>query len=65
MVGIFAGGSFGSGGAMLAWKVAGWPGISECAIAVALMACLLLFLHKDHSQNENDDKKISFKSLRR
>ncbi|MGB9930136.1 MAG: MFS transporter [Methanosarcina sp.] len=64
MVGIFVGGSFGSGGAILAWKIAGWPGVSGFAIAVALMACLLLFLNKDHSQNENDDKTIPFKSLR-
>ncbi len=47
MVGMFIGGSLGSGGAMLAWKVADWQGVAVSAIAVALTAFLapLLLQH--------------------
>jgi predicted MFS family arabinose efflux permease len=47
MVGMFIGGSLGSGGAMLAWKVADWQGVAISAIAVALTAFLapLLLQH--------------------
>lgn len=47
MVGMFIGGSLGSGGAMLAWKLASWQGVSISAIAVALTAALtpLLLRH--------------------
>lgn len=47
MVGMFIGGSLGSGGAMLAWKVADWQGAAISAIAVALTAFLapLLLQH--------------------
>jgi predicted MFS family arabinose efflux permease len=44
MVGMFVGGSLGSGGAMLAWKVADWQGVASFAIAVALTASLIPFL---------------------
>lgn len=63
MVGIFVSGSLGSGGAMLAWKVANWPGVSGFAIAVALMACFLLFLYQNHSQSENDNEGLSLKGV--
>lgn len=50
MVGMFIGGSLGSGGAMLAWKVAGWEGVAISAIAVALTASLVSFLFRhNHS----------------
>lgn len=50
MVGMFIGGSLGSGGAMLAWKVAGWQGVASSAIAVALTASLApLLLQHNHS----------------
>jgi len=50
MVGTFIGGSLGSGGAMLAWKVAGWQGVASSAIAVALTASLApLLLRHNHS----------------
>jgi len=41
MVGMFIGGSLGSGGAMLAWKIASWQGVAYSAIAVALIASLI------------------------
>ncbi len=44
MVGMFIGGSLGSGGAMLAWKIADWQGVAGSAIAVALTAFLIAFL---------------------
>lgn len=44
MVGMFIGGSLGSGGAMLAWKVADWQGVAISAIAVALTAFLVPLL---------------------
>lgn len=40
MVGMFVCGSLGSGCAMLAWKVAAWPGVAAFAISVALAASL-------------------------
>lgn len=48
MVGMFVCGGLGSGGAMLAWKVADWQGVAGSAIAVALTASLapLLLQHK-------------------
>jgi predicted MFS family arabinose efflux permease len=46
MVGMFIGGSLGSGGAMLAWKVAGWQGVAISATAVALTASLASFLSR-------------------
>ncbi|AKB83498.1 hypothetical protein MSBR3_2920 [Methanosarcina barkeri 3] len=50
MVGMFIGGSLGSGGAMLAWKVADWQGVSVSAIAVALTAFLApLLLQRNRS----------------
>lgn len=41
MVGMFVGGSLGSGGAMLAWKIASWQGVAYSAIAIALTASLI------------------------
>jgi predicted MFS family arabinose efflux permease len=41
MVGMFVGGSLGSGGAMLAWQLANWQGVAYSAIAVALIASLI------------------------
>jgi len=50
MVGMFIGGSLGSGGAMLAWKIADWKGVAVSAIAVALTAFLVpLLLQRNHS----------------
>lgn len=50
MVGMFVGGSFGSGGAMLSWKVANWQGVASSAIAIALIASLRpLLLQYRHS----------------
>jgi predicted MFS family arabinose efflux permease len=50
MVGMFIGGSLGSGGAMLAWKVADWEGVACSAIVVALTAFLVpLLLQHNHS----------------
>lgn len=50
MVVMFVGGSLGSGGAMLAWKIADWQGVTGSAIAVALTASLApLLLQHDHS----------------
>jgi predicted MFS family arabinose efflux permease len=50
MVGMFVGGSLGSGGAMLAWKVANWQGVTCSAIVVALTAFLApLLLQHNHS----------------
>lgn len=50
MVGMFLCGSFGSGGAMLAWNIANWQGVAASAIAVALIAFLrLLLLQYKHS----------------
>lgn len=40
MDGMFVCGSLGSGCAMLAWKVAAWPGVAAFAISVALAASL-------------------------
>jgi len=49
---MFVGGSLGSGGAMLAWKIADWQGVTGSAIAVALTASLApLLLQHDHSYN--------------
>lgn len=49
MVGMFIGGSLGSGGAMLAWKVADWRGVAVCAIAVTLTAFLAPLLLQHNS----------------
>nr|WP_292387628.1 MFS transporter [Methanosarcina sp. UBA5] len=49
MVGMFVCGSLGSGGAMLAWKVAGWQGVAGSAIVVSLTAFMVpLLLQHNH-----------------
>lgn len=51
MVGMFVGGSLGSGGAMLAWKVADWQGVAGSSIVIAFTAFLApLLFQRNHSR---------------
>jgi predicted MFS family arabinose efflux permease len=49
VAGMFIGGSLGSGGAIVAWNVAAWSGVSGFGIALTLAASLGRLLHRERT----------------